>query len=542
MKKGILVGLAFVLSLGTSMAQSVPHSTHLSDQVVQGPCFIFAATAALESRALQSSANGLTAGAANFNEWQYFSKCALGGRPAGADGMIQNMLQFVRDYGASAGSHGNPTATNCPNPNDPAVPCIADFSCTANATWARTNSMYSNTPDPGGCYDDQGTDFELNIGGAHQFKLQPDGSGNLWGIEENPTATKIANRLSAGDGVIAMFNDWAGTGVYHAVFIYAKSGGTYSYKNSWPGAPQITSSALDISKCDRYYWIKGTVVPTGPVSTNCDYSISGNSTVPATGTRTYTLSGGTGSVSSISWTVPSTMTIVSGQGSSSLTVRSNTCSGATGATLSVSYSNGGSSCSASKSVTVYGTGSAAVNSISVLSPNWNSQGQTCPNTVLELQANDFTNPWDNTYYQWSIAGATILSGQGTSTLFIRTSSSSFSYQDYKVRAKKGNCAYSGWTYLSGTSSSSYCGGGGGAFRASLSSSRELSLEGVFVMAEDLKTVEVQVVSPTGQVLQQAIVLRNRPTLNLEGIASGLVFVRMLNTQTGEQSTQVIRLD
>ena len=55
-------------------------------------------------------------------------------------------------------------------------------------------------------------------------------------------------------------------------------------------------------------------------------------------------------------------------------------------------------------------------SIQVLSPNWDSNGTTCPDERLELQVFGGTAP-----YTWISQGATILSGQGTSTLFVRTS-------------------------------------------------------------------------------------------------------------------------
>lgn len=534
----LLVPLISCLTL-TSWGQSVIRSTHSSNQVVQGPCYIFATVAALESRALQNSSLNLSANDVNFNEWQFYSRCALGSRSSSGSVMVSKSLLHMKNYGASKGGHNSPTAGTCPNPNDPLVPCIADFDCSMTSTWCQTNGTYQYTADNVPCEDDNNTNFEIFGGGAHQYKLVPDANGNLYHLETNPTASKIATALSNGHGVIAFFDDWNNTGISHAVFIYSKSGNTYSYKDSWPGSPSASrSSSLDINKCTRFYYITGTVVGTSAAPTPCQYTISGASSVPSSGTRTFTLSGGNGSLSNITWSVPSGTSIVSGQGTSTLVVRSTRCNNGSG-TLTVSYSNNGSSCSKTKGLTVYGSGSATPSRIAVLNPNWNIQGQTCPNITLELEAIDHNNPLSGTTYDWVISGATILSGQGTSTLYIRTFSNSFSYQDYQVRAKKNGCQWSGWRYLSGTASSSYCGGGGGgvAFRQVRATPQQLDFTPYFhEIGARNGVVSVQVMSLTGQVLADQKMSMYSPQLSFLEMPAGIVVIRMYQEETGAYRT------
>lgn len=561
-----LLGVALFLGVQTTMfAQSVPRSSHASDQVIQGPCFIFAATAALESRALQNPNNGLSAGSTNFNEWQSYSTCAIGGRIWGGLNLIEATFNQAGDHGMSSGTHANPTILNCPNPNDPQVPCIADFSCVStNNTWCETNTMYSPNNFGSLCNDVDGTGRTFNIipGSDYDYILRPDANGDYFRRENNITHSAIGSLLSNGHGVIAFVDNWNGTGVRHAIFIYQKIGQTYKYKDSWPGAATANgASNLDLSKVVRLFYVTGTVEPKNgiivdpnpdpdpnPTPTPCDYSLQGSNTISANGTTTYTLSGGTGTVSNIVWNYPNSASLVSGLGTTTLTLYSANCTSSTG-TVSVSYVNNGSACSDAKNVTVQGGPTAKPTGIEVWGFDWYhsgvGMGQTCPNVRLELHPIDPNNPsYPVTTYQWSVMGGTILSGQGTDNLAVRTGNAS--QVTFAVRANKNNCGYSGWKYLSATSPANFCSnigiGDGGLGGPSLGMLRQANMTPTeldftpYFLASGQEEVQVEIISMTGQQLLTETANLADPIQHLSRLPSGWVFIRLYQPSNGEHIT------
>ncbi|HAA17139.1 MAG TPA: hypothetical protein DCE41_37665 [Cytophagales bacterium] len=293
-----LLLFASICTFNTALwAQTVPHSTHAADQVVQGPCYIFATTAALESRALQNPANNLTASNANFNEWQSYSTCALGGRIWGGLEMIKATLNQAKTNGVSPGDHANPIFDNCPNPNDPKTPCIADFSCVnLNTSWCEEDKMYLPIQLNTSCNDadvSSNRTYTIDGGGDFDYKLLPDANGDLYKREPVISVTSITNLLSSGHGVIAYFSGWKNTAIDHAVYIYKYAGGFFYYKDSWPGAATAEGKISSLSTCYNLFYITGTIVPNSSgnnTSIPCDYDIQGDGVVAATGTTTYTLS------------------------------------------------------------------------------------------------------------------------------------------------------------------------------------------------------------------------------------------------------------
>lgn len=164
--------------------------------------------------------------------------------------------------------------------------------------------------------------------------------------------------------------------------------------------------------------------------------------------------------SNINWSTSSNFTIVSGQNSSSLTIKG-TSGGNGNGWISASFNSACGSYVTSQYPVWLGKPNS-LNSITVASPQWNNQNQTCPNTILELVANDFSNNPSITTYDWSIQGATILSGQGTSSVFVKVPSHSGTrYLTFAVRAQN-SCGYSSYYTIYGTSNPNYggCGGGG----------------------------------------------------------------------------------
>ena len=74
--------------------------------------------------------------------------------------------------------------------------------------------------------------------------------------------------------------------------------------------------------------------------------------------------------------------------------------------------------------------------IQVVDGVWSSSNTSCPDEILILEAQGGTAP-----YNWLIQGATILGGQGTSTLQVKTSSKPngiIGYLYFKVTDNNGN--------------------------------------------------------------------------------------------------------
>jgi len=506
MKKIFILSLFISFFLSSSFAQTVPVSGHLTDQVVLGPCYVFSTIAALESKAMQGGGS-----AVNFNEWQNYSTCVIGALTGSGDLMIPAIGNHFGSHGGYSGPHDSPTRADCPNPEDYFVPCIADFNCSSNSTWCR-DKMYEQTPS-GYCLDNESNKFEFDISFGDKYCLQ--GAIENIDVRNMSVAQKkseVTTLLSQGNGVIANFSDWTDPDGCekdgpHSVFIYKHIETIFSYKDSWPCNPSFSSDTLPWGVLSDLYYISGNVSYCGSVPL-CNSSIYGPNRVG--GSTNYILSGNT---SNINWSVSGNLSIVGSSTSSTVTVIPNTCSNAAG-TISVTY-NG--NCTKSKTVNVRGK-SPRPHTINVLSSNWNSSGQTCPNTILELNAVVFGN-FSNLNYQWSISGATLLSGQGTSTVFVRTPNYN-SNLVFKVRTKRANCPFSPWRTIYGNSSSSNpgCNGGGGGTIAPVGNSNELDFFTFFDANEGLEEVSVEIYNTSGALLKQSQIFRSNPTNEELGIS------------------------
>lgn len=140
-------------------------------------------------------------------------------------------------------------------------------------------------------------------------------------------------------------------------------------------------------------------------------AITGNTSVCQTSSQTYSISAVAGA-STYTWTVPTGSTITSGQGTTSITVTI----GGTAGNITVTPSN---SCS---------SGTAATKAITI-SPAPNASGSitgstsVCANTTnLNYSISPVTNA---TGYTWTVpAGASIVSGQGTTAIVVNMGSTS----------------------------------------------------------------------------------------------------------------------
>ncbi|HAA10299.1 MAG TPA: hypothetical protein DCE41_00860, partial [Cytophagales bacterium] len=459
MKTNRILALGLLLVAHFSYAQTVRHSTHVEDQIVQGPCYTFALVAALESNALENEPN-LQANQINFNEWRFYSDCVV---PRGIAWAGVNQIEYSLDhayaYGATSGTHPIPTSFDCPNPNDPQIPCFAEFSCSQNDTWCQGNAMYGSSNVlgglGGGCEDDEGTLFEFGLGLPHSYQLQGN-ANDLFERNNSPTPTYISQQLSLGRGVVAIFDNYLGSGIQHAVFIYSKSGNNYSYKDSWPLNPGIKSGALmSNGSIVRTYVVKGTMVGPpvgiggnpgngGGTNTPCDYSISGPSTLNSS--DTYSLTGGTGGISNIQWSISGAVNTPSNMTTSSITLTNSNCGAGQTRTLTVTYTNQGQSCTKTKQISIPGTSTP---SIQINGPS--SLSLACPNSAIQLEAVSAsnTNPAATTNFQWTVSGANILNGQGTKYLNIHLWNNPGQFQQYRLRAQKAGCSWTAWHTVTG---------------------------------------------------------------------------------------------
>jgi len=500
----------------TSTAQ-VPVSGHTSDQVVQGPCYIFATVAALESNAMQNGCTNV-----NFNEWQFYSTCVMGSKSGTAQIMIPKSVQHFGQNGAHSGQHLSPTAQSCPNPNDPLVPCVAEFDCFLEDSWCESDLMYFRVPEPG-CNDNENTDFEFMSFGNSYHTASSLGYQriDLAGLTTAQKSTQISTLLGQNIGVIANFAPWRTAGA-HSLFIYDDIEGGWKYKDSWPGDAGLRQGGLNLSLLQEIYYITGDVNCAPPA---CLKRIYGSRRV--VNTHTYTL-GGSGNASNINWFVSSNLTIVSTNGNS-IQVKPNTCSNTTG-TITVTYNNG---CTESKNVSIAGA-SPRPRRIVVASPQWNAAGQTCPNTQLELIALINTGH-TNLYYDWDIAGAALISGQGTSSVIVQTPPGNSNLY-FKVRTKRANCPYSAWRTLSGYSSNSNngCNGGGGGVRVD-QSNNDLSMdfEKFFEINPDMDLVNFNIFSIEGKHLHKGEIRKSNPYVMLDKLdIKGLIVIQLYNMEFG----------
>lgn len=444
MKKLLLSCLIF-WALNT-VGQVLPVSSNSHDQLVQGPCYIFATVAALETEAIKAGYSN-----ADLYEWNLYSKAVLGSRSGNGDNMVTKVLKQATDYGIydRIGAY-SPSINTLPNGSDLTVPGIADFTGCLNSL-ALNNYYYPNEFE-GTCVDDENQIYAFEPFEGYKYIYS---SAIDYTVINNPSILQMASVLNNGHGLIAFFNNWIGS-TSHAIYIYGRNGSNWYYKDSWPNDHGNKYGTLDLSKCSKVYYLTGSISSNAPAS--CSAIISGNSTV--SGNTTYNISGN--NISNVNWSVSSNLTIVN-QNSTSITVKPTSCTTGSG-NISATYYQNLEFCSTSKNVSISG-GSLAPNGISVLSYDW-SNGETCPNTTLELNVIDNNNPaYPQTTYDWSISGATLLSGNGTETVFVKTADVEWTnYLTFKVRAKYGSCSYSAWTTLYGTADPSNCSGGGSGVR------------------------------------------------------------------------------
>jgi autotransporter-associated beta strand protein len=287
----------------------------------------------------------------------------------------------------------------------------------------------------------------LNNASVLQYALGSNSAETV--VNGNLTLGGTLNITNAGGfttGTYVLFT-YSGELTYNGLTIGTKPNTSYTYTVSTNTAGQV--NLIVTSSCS--------VGPAGPISGSTSVN-SGASGVA------YSISSVSGA-SIYTWTVPSGISIASGQGTTSITVNYS-CSANSGS-ITVTPSNGSCSSTATNlSVTVTGVGTAG--SISGLT------------SVCAGQAGlgySISSVNGATTYSWTVpSGATITGGQGTTSITVTWGSTAGSVQ--VMAANANGCAGTGSSLpvtvmsppgvLSGPSQQSVCAGGSASFTVSAS--------------------------------------------------------------------------
>ncbi|MEL6535195.1 MAG: hypothetical protein AAFQ98_07290 [Bacteroidota bacterium] len=525
MKRFLLLGIGLWLIAGSSFGQTVAHSDPVNDQLLQGPCFIFAAVAALESKAIQAGWPVST----DFYEWNLYSHEVLGSDGPSGTIMFEKVMNQARTNGIlrDEALYRPATEAGLPNPDENGLAGLAKWQagCTGLTTGSYSLEAGGNCNE----VESPNRDFIISSFGGRKFIYETGaGSGYVQtnAVDAATTEDDIIAQLNAGNGVVAYIQNYDGDGpgvgdppTFHAVFIYGKEGANYQFKDSWPGATQDKDEPLPMAQIYRYFYLTGSIA--GP----CSAEIAGPATI--SGTTVYQLAGND-TYKNIQWNIPNEVSQVAlSKDKRTLTVRPTGCF-PSGGVVQVNYEVEGIACYTTLAVNVAPPASQVPDGINVLSLDWDN-GQTCPNTVLELEVDDPHNlPYPSTVYQWSIAGATLQSSNGLPTVFVNTGSGNLTF---KVRANYNNCGYSGWETLYGNTNAPGCGGGlggGGMFRATVQH-EVLELRSLTDLPEHLASFDYQLLTLDGRTVKQGNIRREDLSVELTGIDERMMVLFLVST-------------
>ncbi|MEO0584634.1 MAG: T9SS type A sorting domain-containing protein [Bacteroidota bacterium] len=478
-----------------SSRYSVPVNDEVRDQHAQGPCYIFATIAALESRAIQSCMD-IRSG---FHEWSLYNTCVLGGKVPGAGNMIRKVTDIALNEGLLNRDHYPIPGTNLaiPNRNDIQLPGIGDYACEPNCDSNDRVYAFSIRDSGTFCSDKNGNNndqddnpypvssFELfnPIIGDIRYSLV--GSSNTLyypanlpastnidtglefvdlegtGVTEEDKVDVLLHLLSQGYGCISLFDDFR-DGYNHCIFIYGGDGCDWDYKDSWPGDARLESGSLDLSKLTGVYYFTGYIQKKVPGENKliCDnFAIEGDEGYPSI--TTFKVTGTNNLVCDYYWETVGGGTIISGQGTEEITFQATNCTSNNSIILKVTLSSPGGSCSLEKVIEVPQTPS----NIFVQSPYWDGSTQTaCPDEIFVANTTELIGE----YYSWQITGGDILGSPNGNDVQFR--SHDVASGPLTIRVRAGNiCGLSPFFDLNGqiNASGSSCGGGnggGGQFR------------------------------------------------------------------------------
>ncbi|MEL6632699.1 MAG: T9SS type A sorting domain-containing protein [Bacteroidota bacterium] len=447
------------------------------NQLVQGPCYIFATIAALESNALQSC----VAIEAGFDEWSLYNTSVLNGVSPGAVTMISKVIDV-----ASSSSEGILNADqmdiskieSLPNEHDLILPGIGDFQCGTGCFIPPSSDRVTRygPPEGGACcndLDDSNEDGDGNPYPQKEFNILPPpdlryefipATGipafpsnlpqpqtiapglNFIDFEDQYYGSSIKKSvllhlLSHQYGCIALFENFrerkpnSGDWLNHGVFIYGAEGCNWKYKDSWPGASEVRfkSGYLDLLKLTGIYFISGRVGVKGENAMCNNYTIVGDE---KQGPISYSVSGLDGQECSFSWTA-SEGKIEEGQNTSSIIFDPQGCVSNNPITISVEVIGPTGSCTLTRTLST-----PAKPDVFIQGGYWDEYTQTaCPNELYIAN----TNANSDLLYEWQVNGAQMTSTSSPHEIEFQTSTSNF-----EVKLRVGNaCGFGPFETISG---------------------------------------------------------------------------------------------
>lgn len=491
------VPVSVLCAIQSSTPITVPVTSDPRDQIVQGPCYIFATVAALESRAAQSCIN------MDFHEWSLFNSCVLGSGTDDGHTMITRVVDVALDEGVIS-SANNPkplSEADLPNPTS-GTKGIGFFSCATYCDDSASNRVYIHqlTTDEGCADIDPDTDRIFNVyePGSYETRYQvvadpnppayppniPTPSGfpgslpplspgvsvnlkhiNLAGLSNHQKAQVLMALLGQGYGCISLFDNWQGA-LDHCVFIYGGDGCNWMYKDSWPGDAGLKSEYLNLVNLTRIYYIKGLVKEKD--ATCGTYTIVGDE---SQNPITYTVQGPANTGCNYVWSATEG-TILSGQGTESISFNASNCANSE-ITISVEITSPSGVCSTQTTIQK----PAATSSLFVQGTYWQDVlNIACPDESFIAQ----TNNMPKAYYDWVVDGAQIQNGSNTHEIQFKTPDIPSGDLEIKVRSMNA-CGTNPYTTLEGTVDANGVLCDGGIFRM-----KQPSTSGLQIMNREIK--------------------------------------------------------
>lgn len=597
--KRLCYTLLLTLLMSTSVfAQqvSVPISDHTEDQQIQGPCYLFAMMAAVESRALQNQANFLSIdnnnrGKVNFNEWLYYSKSALEDYNFTAPSMMLYSLKHFTNYDAVNFYDTDNWIHPAPNPSYysengsgplawiPKLHWMAEFNDCPD--WSHNAMAYKEPGSEQGivgdytpmiCHDisTPGRPFEIiptQTINNNYYRFVPNQlptfeNENVYHVEIGITATDITQAIDNGDGVIAVFNNWLNTGWSgcipgngnptsvqadeHAVFIYGydqlpNGSIRFYYKDSWPSDPAMPGSGYQNDPSSRFGTFMSNLLTTYCIGRNfiLDGTVEANNP-PVPPSCDVEIEGDAQVVGHEVYQLDAPVDVVTWILPSELTFVNSTSND-----FQITVASTG--CYTTETVNIranYMLGAFFCTDIIPVTINppisiqlngpVGGMSQVCPNSAFQLEAIN-ADPTEIIDYEWEVlSGATILNGQGTKYLNVQAWNTPSAYQSYRLRVRKTGCDWTEWLTMTGYIRES-CGGRGGGvgiFRTVQTTPKELEFKAYFNAHQNQGNVEIEVLTVTGQVLLKTKATPANTLVKLVNLPAGIVLLRMYNKDTG----------
>jgi len=235
------------------------------------------------------------------------------------------------------------------------------------------------------------------------------------------------------------------------------------------------------------------------------------------------------------WSVTGNSTILSGQGTNSVTVRTNS----SGNVCVTRYGNGLTPSCDCKSISISNVDPCAFNienpRLVVLNPNWGNLGETCGNEILEVQA--LLSSYNNVVnYEWRIAGSTYHEPhRNRDYIFVRTNSTIGTIVNFDVRVNYDCGITSDWVGITGSVVNCQFGGGQLAFAAreetlnnNIASEDNIlynSSTKAITVPEDFKLANYKIANINGQTIKTGTLEKSDDsTIDISNLSHGVFII------------------